>query len=87
MCQAVGSLTKLNEVYGLVEIDRALDEYEAMGLFQAKEMVRYSAAGRAAEYRTLEWQGKYLRSEERSNSVGYWGGDEWYLREPGDEAW
>ena len=58
-----------------------------MELFQAKEMVRYAAAGRAEEYRMLEWQGMYLESEERSNAVGYWGGDEWYLREPSDESW
>ena len=75
------------EVYGVVEMDRALDEYEATELFQAREMVRYSAAGRAAEYQTLEWQGNYLRSEQRGIPVGYWGNDECYLREPGDEAW
>ena len=41
------------EVYGVVEMDRALDEYEATELFQAKEMVRYAADGRAVEYETL----------------------------------
>ena len=59
------------EVYGVVEIDRALDEYEATELFQAKEMVRYSADGRAVEYETKEWQGKYLSSKERREAVGY----------------
>ena len=59
------------QVYGVVEIDRALEEYNTMELFQAKEMVRYAATGRAVQYRVLEWQGSYLRSEERSNAVGY----------------
>lgn len=58
-----------------------------MELFQAKGMVRYAAAGRAEKYRVLEWQGIYLESEERSSAVGYWDGDEWYLREPSDESW
>ena len=58
-----------------------------MELFQAKEMVRYAAAGRAEEYRMEEWQGTYLESEARSNAVGYWCGDEWYLRDPSDECW
>ena len=75
------------QVHGVVEIDRALEEFNAMELFQAKEMVRYAASGRAAEYEALEWEGHYLRSEERSNAVGYWGDNEWYLREPRDESW
>ena len=41
-----------------------------MESFEAKEMVRYAAAGRAEEYRMLEWQGMYLESEARSNAVG-----------------
>ena len=75
------------QVYGVDEIDQALEEYNATELFRAKKMVRYAATGRALQYQVLEWQGMYLESEERSNAVGYWGDDEWYLREPGDEAW
>ena len=75
------------EVYGVVEMDRALDEYEATELFQAKEIVRYSADGRAVEYETLEWQGKYLSSKKERKAEGYWGGDEWYLRDPWYEVW
>ena len=59
----------------------------AMELFQAREMERYTAAGRAEEYRVKEWMGRYLESATRSNAVGYWGGDEWYMRDPGDWWW
>ena len=63
-------------------MDRALEEYEATELFQAKEMVRYAAEGRAVEYETLEWQGNYLSSRKEREVVGYWGSDEWYVRDP-----
>ena len=65
-------------------MDRALDECDATELFQAKEMVRYAADGRAVEYGTLEWQGKYLSSRKERKAVGYWGRDEWYVRDYSD---
>ena len=43
------------QVYGVDEIDQALEKCNAMELFQAKEVVRYAAAGRAEQHRVLEW--------------------------------
>ena len=42
-------------MYGADEIDRALKEYNAMELFQAKEMVRRTARGETAMYEALEF--------------------------------
>ena len=75
------------EVCGVVEMDRALGEYEATELFQAKEMAWYSAQGRALEYETKEWQGKFLSSNGQRTAVGYWGDDEWFLRDPWYGVW
>ena len=86
-CVGCCSGTRLSQLCVVAEIDQALKEYNAMELFQAKEMVRYAAAGRAEEYRVKEWMGRYLESATRSNAVGYWGGDEWYMRDPGDWWW
>ena len=76
-------------VHGVDEIDRALEEFDAMELFQAKEMVRHAASGRAAEHEALEWQGHHVMFEDRSKAAGYWGDCEWYLRGPSgdDDPW
>ena len=69
-------------VHGADEIDRALEEFNAMELFQAKEMVRHAAHGEATLYEALEWRGLQYVYEKRSKSVGYWGDHECYLRGP-----
>ena len=74
------------QVHGVVEIDRALEEFNAMELFQAKEMVRHAARGGAAQHEALEWQGLHYVYENRSRAVGYWGDCEWYLRGPSGDG-
>ena len=67
-------------VYGADEIDRALKEYNAMELFQAKEMVRRTARGETAMHESLEWRGLQYVLAKRSKSVGYWGDHDSYVR-------
>ena len=67
-------------VHGADEIDRALKEYNAMELFQAKEMVRRTARGETAMYEALEWRGLQYVYAKRSKSVGYWGDHDSYVR-------
>ena len=76
-------------VYGADEIDRALEEFNAMELFQAKEMVRHAAHGEATLYEALEWRGLQYVLAKRSKSVGYWGDHDSYVRGPsgGNNSW
>ena len=57
-------------MHGIDEIDRALEEFNAMELFQAKEMVRHAAHGEATLYEALEWRGLQYVYEK---GVSQWG--------------
>ena len=80
MCKTFDISARLMYVYCVEEIDQALEEYNAMELLQAQEMVRRTARGETAMHESLEWRGLQYVLAKRSKSVGYWGDHDSYVR-------